>query len=49
VEYLPFLKVIFELDPETASGIAKWLDLDSASIMFLTGSYDKAERILLRM
>jgi len=49
VEYLPFLKVIFELDPETASGIAKWLDLDSASIIFLTGSYDKAERILLRM
>jgi len=34
---LPYLRIIFENNPEMAAGLAKWLDLDEAMIEYLTG------------
>lgn len=34
-EILPYLRVIFESNPEMAKGIAEWLDLDDAMVEYL--------------
>jgi len=36
-EILPYLRIIFETNPEMAAGLAKWLDLDETMIEYLTG------------
>jgi len=36
-EVLPYLRVIFENDAETAAGLARWLDLDEDMVEYLTG------------
>jgi replication factor C large subunit len=43
-EVLPYLKIIFGNDSEMATGLAKWLDLDSEMVEYLAGSGEKAER-----
>ena len=40
-EVLPFLKIIFKNNAEMASGLAKWLDLDSEMIEYLAGGQEK--------
>ena len=37
-EILPYLRIIFENNPEMAAGLAKWLDLDETMIEYLTGA-----------
>lgn len=44
-EVLPYLKIIFRNDSNMAAGLAKWLDLDSDMIEYLSGSGEKAETI----
>ena len=36
-EFLPYIKIIFESNPEMATGIAKWLDLDETMVNYLAG------------
>jgi replication factor C large subunit len=42
-EVLPYLRIIFRNDSEMATGLAKWLDLDSEMVEYLAGSGEKAE------
>jgi replication factor C large subunit len=42
-EVLPYLKIIFRNDSEMATGLAKWLDLDSEMVEYLAGRGEKAE------
>lgn len=37
VEVLPYLRIIFENDPEKAKKIAKWLNLDDEMITYISG------------
>jgi len=41
-EILPYLRIIFESNPEMAAGIAKWLDLDETMIEYIAGEKTKA-------
>jgi len=36
-EVLPYIRIIFESNPEMVEGIAKWLDLDETMIEYLAG------------
>jgi len=36
-EVLPYLRIIFENNPEMAAGIARWLDLDETMMNYLAG------------
>lgn len=36
-EVLPYIRIIFESNPEMAAGIAKWLDLDEKMVNYLAG------------
>ncbi|MGQ9460881.1 MAG: replication factor C large subunit [Candidatus Bathyarchaeaceae archaeon] len=36
-EILPYIRIIFENNPEMAAGIAKWLDLDETMVDYLAG------------
>jgi len=38
-EIIPYLRIIFENDPEMAAGLAKWLDLDEDMINYLTENH----------
>ena len=40
-EVLPYLRVIFENNPEMAKGTAKWLDLDDTMVQYLMVTGDK--------
>jgi replication factor C large subunit len=44
-EILPYLKIIFNNNPEMAAGIAKWLDLDAEMIEYLAESKKSIEAI----
>ncbi|MGD8505532.1 MAG: replication factor C large subunit [Candidatus Bathyarchaeota archaeon] len=46
IEFLPYLKVIFESNAEMASGIARWLDLDETMIEYLAGTKKRAKAII---
>jgi len=43
---IPYLKIIFQNNPEMAAGLARWLGLDAEAIRFLTADERKAKRIL---
>lgn len=45
-EILPYLRIIFKNNVQMASRIAKWLDLDSEMVEYITGSKSKAGTIL---
>lgn len=45
-EYLPYLKVIFESDPEMGAGLARWFGLDDEMVEYLAGSEKRAKIIL---
>ncbi len=44
-EYIPYLRAVFNANPENAASIAKWLELDEDSIGLLSGSEDNAAEI----
>jgi replication factor C large subunit len=44
-EVLPYLKIIFKNNVQMATGIAKWLDLDSEMVEYLVGNKAKAGTI----
>jgi replication factor C large subunit len=48
-EVVPYLRIIFESDPEMAAGLAKWLVLDEEMVGYLVGSEEKAETIVKLM
>ena len=43
---IPYLRVIFQNNPEMAAGIARWLGLDEEAINFLTADKKKARQII---
>ena len=43
---IPYLRVIFQNNPEMAAGLARWLDLDEEAIKFLTADARKAKEII---
>ena len=40
-EILPYIRIIFENNPEMRVGIAKWLDLDDAMVEYLVHTKNK--------
>jgi replication factor C large subunit len=47
-EFLPYVRIIFESNPEMAAGIAKWLDLDETMIDYLAGDRKQAKVIIAK-
>ncbi len=47
-EVLPYVRIIFESNPEMAAGIAKWLDLDETMIEYLAGSKKQTKAIIAK-
>lgn len=47
-EVLPYLKIIFENNPEMAAGLSKWLDLDEEMIKYLAGNKKQAKLIVTK-
>ena len=43
---IPYLRVIFQNNPEMAAGIARWLGLDEEAINFLAANKKKAKQII---
>ncbi len=46
---MPYLRFIFQNNPEMAAGLARWLGLDEEAITFLTADKKKAKQILSLM
>jgi replication factor C large subunit len=44
-DILPYLRIIFKNNIQMATGIAKWLDLDSEMVEYLVGNKAKAGAI----
>ncbi len=47
-EVLPYLRIIFESNPEMAAGVAKWLDLDETMIEYLAGGKKQTKAIIAK-
>jgi len=47
-EVLPYVRIIFESNPEMAAGIAKWLDLDETMIEYLAGNKKQTKAIITK-
>jgi replication factor C large subunit len=47
-EVLPYVRIIFESNPEMAAGIAKWLDLDETMIDYLAGNKKQTKAIITK-
>lgn len=47
-EVLPYVRIIFESNPEMAAGIAKWLDLDETMIEYLAGNKKQTKAIIAK-
>ena len=47
-EDLPYVRIIFESNPEMAAGIAKWLDLDETMIEYLAGNKKQTKAIIAK-
>ncbi|MCD6465066.1 hypothetical protein J7L27_01700, partial [Candidatus Bathyarchaeota archaeon] len=41
VEVLPYLRIIFENNPEMARGIARWLNLNDEMVAYIAGRENK--------
>jgi replication factor C large subunit len=48
-EVLPYLKIIFENNPEMAAGLSKWLDLDEDMIKYLAGNKKQTKLIVAKI
>ena len=40
-EVLPYIRIMFQTNPEKAKGIAKWLNLNNGMIAYISGGEDK--------
>jgi len=47
-EVLPYVRIIFESNPEMAAGVAKWLDLDETMIDYLAGDKKQTKAIIAK-
>lgn len=47
-EFLPYVRIIFESNPEMAAGTAKWLDLDETMIEYLAGGKKQTKAIIAK-
>ena len=47
-EVIPYVRIIFESNPEMAAGIAKWLDLDETMIEYLAGDKKQTKTIIAK-
>jgi len=47
-EFLPYIRIIFESNPEMAAGIAKWFDLDETMIEYLAGDKKQTQAIMAK-
>ena len=47
-EVFPYVRIIFESNPEMAAGIAKWLDLDENMIEYLAGGKKQTKAIIAK-
>ena len=48
-EVIPYLRVIFENNPEMAAGLAQWLELDEKMVTYLAGSERNAKKIIAHL
>jgi replication factor C large subunit len=48
-EAMPYLKIIFENNPEMAAGLSKWLDLDENMIEYLAGNKKQTKTIIAKL
>jgi replication factor C large subunit len=48
-EVMPYLKIIFENNPEMAAGLSNWLDLDEDMIEYLAGNKKQTKTILAKL
>jgi len=48
-EVMPYLKIIFENNPEMAAGLSNWLDLDEDMIEYLAGNKKRTKTILAKL
>ena len=48
-EVLPYLKIIFQNNPEMAAGLASWLELDDEMIEYLAGDKKQTKAIIAKL
>jgi len=48
-EVMPYLKIIFENNPEMAAGLSDWLDLDEDMIEYLAGNKKQTKTIISKL
>jgi replication factor C large subunit len=48
-EVMPYLKIIFENNPEMAAGLSDWLDLDEDMIEYLAGNKKRTKAIITKL
>jgi replication factor C large subunit len=48
-EVMPYLKIIFENNPEMAVGLSNWLDLDEDMIEYLAGNKKQTKTIIAKL
>jgi replication factor C large subunit len=48
-EVMPYLKIIFENNPEMAAGLSDWLDLDEDMIEYLAGNKKQTKPIVAKL
>jgi replication factor C large subunit len=48
-EVMPYLKIIFENNPEIAAGLSNWLDLDEDMIEYLAGNKKQTKTIIAKL
>ena len=48
-EAMPYLKIIFENNPEMAAGLSNWLDLDEDMIEYLAGNKKQTKTIVAKL
>jgi replication factor C large subunit len=48
-EVLPYLKMIFENNPQMAAGLSGWLDLDEDMIEYLAGNKRRTKKIIAKL
>ena len=46
---IPYLKIIFENNPEMAAGLSDWLDLDDDMIEYLAGNKRQTKKIIAKL
>jgi hypothetical protein len=46
---MPYLKIIFDNNPEMAAGLSNWLDLDEDMIEYLTENKKQTKKIIAKV